>query len=81
LSVGYAPGEFLAHLVFARSFPFVIVDPPFFPEDFAQDLNPVALRATGTGAVVASKSSLVERPRRRLMRSDDFASRRESYLR
>jgi hypothetical protein len=26
--------------VFARSFPFVIVDPQFFPEDFAQDLNP-----------------------------------------
>jgi pimeloyl-ACP methyl ester carboxylesterase len=40
LSVGYAPGAFLAHLVFAPSFPFVIVDPQFFPEDFAQDLNP-----------------------------------------
>jgi alpha/beta hydrolase family protein len=26
--------------VFAPSFPFVIVDPQFFPEDFAQDLNP-----------------------------------------
>jgi hypothetical protein len=34
------PGAFLAHLVFAPSFPFVIVDPQFFPEDFAQDLNP-----------------------------------------
>jgi pimeloyl-ACP methyl ester carboxylesterase len=40
LSVSYAPGAFLAHLVFAPSFPFVIVDPQFFPEDFAQDLNP-----------------------------------------
>ena len=40
LGVGYAPGAFLAHLVFAPSFPFVIVDPQFFPEDFAQDLNP-----------------------------------------
>jgi pimeloyl-ACP methyl ester carboxylesterase len=40
LSVGYTPGAFLAHLVFAPSFPFVIVDPQFFPEDFAQDLNP-----------------------------------------
>jgi pimeloyl-ACP methyl ester carboxylesterase len=40
LSVGYVPGAFLAHLVFAPSFPFVIVDPQYFPEDFAQDLNP-----------------------------------------
>ena len=40
LSVGYAPGAFQAHLVFAPSFPFAIVDPQFFPEDFAQDLNP-----------------------------------------
>ncbi|MDX6342630.1 MAG: hypothetical protein QOH87_2768 [Trebonia sp.] len=40
LSVGYAPGAFLTHLVFAPSFPFVTVDPQFFPEDFAQDLNP-----------------------------------------
>jgi pimeloyl-ACP methyl ester carboxylesterase len=40
LSVGYTPGAFLAHLVFAPAFPFVIVDPQFFPEDFAQDLNP-----------------------------------------
>ena len=40
LSVGYTPGAFLAHLVLAPSFPFVIVDPQFFPEDFAQDLNP-----------------------------------------
>ena len=30
----------LAHLVFAPPFPFVIVDPQFFPEDFAQDLYP-----------------------------------------
>jgi pimeloyl-ACP methyl ester carboxylesterase len=40
LSVGYTPGAFLAHLVFAPAFPFVLVDPEFFPEDFAQDLNP-----------------------------------------
>jgi pimeloyl-ACP methyl ester carboxylesterase len=39
LGVGYAPGAFLAHLVFAP-FPIAIVDPQFFPEDFAQDLNP-----------------------------------------
>jgi pimeloyl-ACP methyl ester carboxylesterase len=39
LSVGFAPGAFLAHLVFAPS-SFAIVDPQFFPEDFAQDLNP-----------------------------------------
>jgi len=40
LGVGYAPGAFLDHLVPAPSLPFVIVDPQFFPEDFAQDLNP-----------------------------------------
>jgi len=40
LGVGYTPGAFLAHLVVAPSFPFFIVDPQFFPEDFAQDLNP-----------------------------------------
>ena len=40
LSVGYTPGAFLAHLLLAPSPPFVIVDPQFFPEDFAQDLNP-----------------------------------------
>jgi pimeloyl-ACP methyl ester carboxylesterase len=41
LSVGYTPGAFLSHLVPAPpSFPFFIVDPQFFPEDFAQDLNP-----------------------------------------
>ncbi len=40
LGVGFAPGAFLAHLVLAPSFPFAIVDPQFFPEDFAQDLNP-----------------------------------------
>jgi pimeloyl-ACP methyl ester carboxylesterase len=41
LSVGYKPPTFLAHLVLAPSgFPFVIDDPQFFPEDFAQDLNP-----------------------------------------
>jgi pimeloyl-ACP methyl ester carboxylesterase len=40
LSVGYTPGAFLAHLVFAPSLPFVIDNPQFFPADFAQDLNP-----------------------------------------
>jgi pimeloyl-ACP methyl ester carboxylesterase len=40
LSQGYTPGAFLAHLVPAPSFPFFIVDPQHFPEDFAQDLNP-----------------------------------------
>jgi hypothetical protein len=40
LSVGYAPGAFLAHLAFAASLPFAIVDPQSFPEAFARDLNP-----------------------------------------
>jgi pimeloyl-ACP methyl ester carboxylesterase len=41
LGAGFAPGAFLAHLVFvAPPNPIVIVDPQFFPEDFAQDLNP-----------------------------------------
>jgi pimeloyl-ACP methyl ester carboxylesterase len=41
LSVGYAPGAFLAHLVVTpSSFPFATVDPQFYAEDFAQDLNP-----------------------------------------
>jgi pimeloyl-ACP methyl ester carboxylesterase len=40
LGVGYTPGAFLAHLVPAPSLPFVIDAPQFFPEDFAQDLNP-----------------------------------------
>ena len=40
LGVGYTPGAFLSHLEFAPAFPFVIDDPQFFPEDFAQDLNP-----------------------------------------
>jgi pimeloyl-ACP methyl ester carboxylesterase len=39
LSVGYTPGAFLVHLMF-NPFPVAIVDPQFFPEDFAQDLNP-----------------------------------------
>jgi pimeloyl-ACP methyl ester carboxylesterase len=39
LGEGYTPGAFLAHLIVAPSF-FAIVDPQFFPEDFAQDLNP-----------------------------------------
>jgi pimeloyl-ACP methyl ester carboxylesterase len=40
LSVGYTPGAFLTHLLPAPSFPLFIVDPQFFPNDFAQDLNP-----------------------------------------
>jgi pimeloyl-ACP methyl ester carboxylesterase len=40
LSEGFTPGAFLDHLVPAPSFPFFIVDPQNFPEDFAQDLNP-----------------------------------------
>jgi hypothetical protein len=41
LEVGYTPGTFQPHLVLAPAgFPFVIDDPQFFPEDFAQDLNP-----------------------------------------
>ena len=40
LGEGYTPGAFLAHLVPAPAYPFFIVDPQFFPEDFAQDLNP-----------------------------------------
>lgn len=41
LEVGYTPGTFLSHLVLAPAgFPFVIDDPQFFSEDFAQDLNP-----------------------------------------
>jgi pimeloyl-ACP methyl ester carboxylesterase len=40
LSDGFTPGAFLSHLVFVPSFPLAIVDPQFFPEDFAQDLNP-----------------------------------------
>jgi pimeloyl-ACP methyl ester carboxylesterase len=40
MGAAYTPPAFLAHLVFAPSFPFVIVDPQFFPDDFAQDLNP-----------------------------------------
>jgi pimeloyl-ACP methyl ester carboxylesterase len=39
LGEGYTPGAFLDHLVF-DPFPFALVDPQFFPEDFAQDLNP-----------------------------------------
>jgi pimeloyl-ACP methyl ester carboxylesterase len=41
LGVGYAPPSFLApgHLVF-NPFPFGTIDPSFFREDFAQDLNP-----------------------------------------
>jgi pimeloyl-ACP methyl ester carboxylesterase len=42
LGAGYTPGAFLDHLVFLAPppFPVAIVDPQFFPEDFAQDLNP-----------------------------------------
>jgi pimeloyl-ACP methyl ester carboxylesterase len=40
MSVGFIPGAFLSHLVPAPALPVVIVDPKFFPDDFAQDLNP-----------------------------------------
>jgi len=40
MSAGYTPPSFLTHLQFAPSFPLAIVDPQFFPDDFAQDLNP-----------------------------------------
>jgi pimeloyl-ACP methyl ester carboxylesterase len=43
MSAGYTPGAFLDHLIAAPPLPFppfAIVDPQFFPEDFAQDLNP-----------------------------------------
>ena len=40
LSEGYTPGAFLTHLVPAPRTRSFIVDPQFFPEDFAQDLNP-----------------------------------------
>jgi pimeloyl-ACP methyl ester carboxylesterase len=40
MSVGYTQGAFLNHLVPAGPFPLFIVDPKFFPDDFAQDLNP-----------------------------------------
>ena len=40
LGVGFAPPAFLTHLVFVPLSPLAIVDPQFFPEDFAQDLNP-----------------------------------------
>jgi len=40
LGEGFAPGTFLTHLVFVAAPAVAIVDPQFFPEDFAQDLNP-----------------------------------------
>jgi len=42
LNEGFAPPAFLApgHLAFAPAFPYVIIDPRFFGDDFAQDLNP-----------------------------------------
>jgi pimeloyl-ACP methyl ester carboxylesterase len=40
MSVGYTPGAFLNDLVPAGPFPFFIVNPQSFPDDFAQDLNP-----------------------------------------
>lgn len=42
LNEGFAPPAFLApgHLAFAPAFPYVIIDPRFFRDDFAQDLNP-----------------------------------------
>jgi pimeloyl-ACP methyl ester carboxylesterase len=61
LSVGYTPGAFLGHLVFAPSFPFAIVDPQFFPEDFAQDLNP-KLGAEIAAEQVLTSLALFETP-------------------
>lgn len=51
MGAGYVPPAFLApgHLVFAPCFPYVIIDPQFFREDFAQDLNPK--RARGDGSI------------------------------
>jgi pimeloyl-ACP methyl ester carboxylesterase len=53
LGVGYSPPSFLApgHLVF-NPFPFATIDPAFFREDFAQDLNPklAAALAAAQGA-------------------------------
>jgi pimeloyl-ACP methyl ester carboxylesterase len=42
LNEGYRPAAFLepGHLVFAPSFPNVIIDPQYFRQDFAQDLSP-----------------------------------------
>jgi pimeloyl-ACP methyl ester carboxylesterase len=43
MSVGFTQPSFLVHLVPVPPLPFppfVIVDPQFFPDDFAQDLNP-----------------------------------------
>jgi len=42
LNAGYAPPAFLApgHLVFAPSFPYVVIALQYFRGDFAQDLNP-----------------------------------------
>jgi pimeloyl-ACP methyl ester carboxylesterase len=42
LNEGYNPPAFLlpGHLVFAPAFPDVIIDPQYFRDDFAQDLNP-----------------------------------------
>jgi pimeloyl-ACP methyl ester carboxylesterase len=40
LSAGYTPPSFLTHLLFPVMFPIAIVDSQFFPDDFAQDLNP-----------------------------------------
>jgi pimeloyl-ACP methyl ester carboxylesterase len=43
MSEGFKPGAFLDHLVFVAPpppAPVAIIDPQFFPDDFAQDLNP-----------------------------------------
>ena len=40
MSAGYTQPSFLAHLVPAGPFPLFIVNPQFFPDDFARDLNP-----------------------------------------
>jgi pimeloyl-ACP methyl ester carboxylesterase len=40
LGADFMPPSFLAHLQLASPLPTFIVDPQFFPDDFAQDLNP-----------------------------------------
>jgi pimeloyl-ACP methyl ester carboxylesterase len=60
LNAGYAPPAFLApgHLAFAPSFPYVIIDPQQFREDFAQDLNPTLAAELATSQRPTSLSIL-----------------------
>ena len=52
LSAGFTPPSFLTHLVPAPALPLAIVDPQFFPDDFAQDLSPKL------GAEIASQQRI-----------------------